>query len=75
MVDFDARVADAAPIVIVAAAPARDPAIAEREEFDAAMAANTAPALRLFLDRHPKSPWRAQAEKTLRSLSAPAEKP
>ncbi len=50
------------------AAPARPGHIAEREELDAALAAGTAAALELFIERHPNSRYRAEAETALGRL-------
>lgn len=47
---------------------ARPGHVAEREELDAALKAGTAEALLLFIDRHPHSRYRAEAEATLRQL-------
>lgn len=47
---------------------ARPGHIAEREELDAALEAGTVDALLLFIDRHPKSRYRAEAENALRRL-------
>jgi outer membrane protein assembly factor BamD (BamD/ComL family) len=47
---------------------ARPPHFAEREEIDAALKAETAEALLLFIDRHPHSRYRAEAEAALRQL-------
>lgn len=55
--------------------PARPPEIAEQEEFDAACVAGTAAALQLFIERHPQSKWRAEAEVRLRNIVQKAPKP
>lgn len=55
-------------IEIAKMAPARPGHIAEREELDAALEAGTVDALLLFIDRHPKSRYRAEAENALRRL-------
>lgn len=47
---------------------ARDGNVAIREEFDAAVAANTAAAYRLFIDRHPDHPLAADARRRLLAL-------
>lgn len=47
---------------------ARPPHFAEREEIDAALKAGTAEALLLFIDRHPRSRYRDEAEAALRQL-------
>lgn len=49
-------------------APARPGHFAEREELDAALAAGTAGALQLFIERHPKSRYRDEAEMALTRL-------
>lgn len=54
--------------VETAAAPARPGHFAEREELDAALKAGTAEALLLFIDRHPQSRYRAEAEAALRQI-------
>lgn len=56
------------PLIVVAAAPARPGHFAEREELDAALQAGTVDALLLFIDRHPNSRHRPEAEATLRRL-------
>lgn len=55
-------------IVEIAAAPARPGHFAEREELDAALKAGTSGALLLFIERHPMSRYRAEAEAALRQL-------
>lgn len=47
---------------------ARPGHVAEREELDAALKAGTAEALLLFIDRHPRSRYRTEAEAALRQL-------
>lgn len=47
---------------------ARPPHFAEREELDAALAAGTIDSLLLFIDRHPNSRYRAEADDALRRL-------
>ena len=47
-------------------APRREPHFAEREELDAALAKGTLEALLLFIERHPQSRYRLEAEKALR---------
>jgi hypothetical protein len=42
--------------------------VAIKEEFDTAMAADTIPALELFLARHPDSPWSQEARARLARL-------
>lgn len=44
---------------------ARPGEVAIKEEYDAAIAANTEKALALFIARHPKSKWTADAQKRL----------
>lgn len=55
--------------------PARDGNIAIREEFDAAVAQNTAAALELFILRHPDHPLAAEARLRLDALTARADEP
>lgn len=52
--------------------PPRPGHFAEREELDAALAAGTADALRLFLERHPESRYRPEAEAALRKIDNPS---
>lgn len=47
----------------------RDPAVAEREELDAALRACTPEAIRHFLERHPESRFRKEAEAALDTLT------
>jgi hypothetical protein len=56
------------PVFVMAAAPARPGHIAEREELDAALRAGTPEALHLFVERHPESRYRPQAENALRAI-------
>ncbi|MEL6287346.1 MAG: hypothetical protein AAFQ42_01660 [Pseudomonadota bacterium] len=49
-------------------ARARDGALAIREEYEAACAAHTAKSYRLFIGRHPDSPWTADAAERLAQL-------
>lgn len=62
-----APIPGAMPILVTMPLP-RPGHFAEREELDAALAAKTAEALRLFLDRHPQSRYRAEAEQALARL-------
>mgnify|MGYP000237462118 CR=1 FL=1 len=55
-------------IEIAKMAPARPGHFAEREELDAALKAGTADALLLFIDRHPRSRYRPEADAALRQL-------
>jgi hypothetical protein len=64
---------ETSPVVVMAAAPARPGHFAEREELDAALKAGTSEALRLFIERHPESRYRPQAETALRSLEQPPQ--
>jgi hypothetical protein len=54
------------PLRTARIAPARPGHFAEREELDDALRAGTADALRLFIDRHPESRYRGEAEEHLR---------
>lgn len=54
-------------IVPVNMPPPRPSHIAEREELDAALAKGTAEALVLFLERHPQSRYRPEAEAALQA--------
>ena len=54
-----------------AAAPARPGHFAEREELDAALKAGTTEALILFLERHPDSRYRVEAQDALHRLNPP----
>lgn len=54
-------------IVPVTMPPPRPSHIAEREELDAALAKGTAEALALFLERHPQSRYRPEAEAALQA--------
>lgn len=58
----------------IAAAPARPGHIAEREELETALARGTREAVQLFIDRHPDSRYREDAEAYLRQLSRGQEK-
>lgn len=58
-----------APFAARAIAPARDPNIAVREEYEAALAAGTAAALREFIDRHPDHALAARARRRLRKMN------
>jgi hypothetical protein len=60
--------ADRAVIILAGSPGARPGHVAEREELDAALKAGTIERLRLFIERHPQSRYRAEAEKALRSL-------
>ena len=42
--------------------------VAIKQEFDAAMAADTVEALTLFIARHPDSEWTAEARRRLETL-------
>lgn len=65
---------DTTPIVTLATVPpARPGHFAEREELDAALKAGTREALRLFIDRHPQSRYRPEAEEALRRLETPLQ--
>ena len=46
----------------------RDPEIAVREEYDAAIAAGTADALSLFIRRHPDHPLADKAQQALNEM-------
>lgn len=59
---------DGAILWKVASPPARPGHFAEREELDAAIITNTAAAFELFIERHPESRYRAEAEDRLRAL-------
>lgn len=48
--------------------------IAEREELDMALAKKTREALLLFIDRHPDSRYRPEAEAALKLLTSPSNK-
>jgi hypothetical protein len=61
---------DGRGVILASSAPARPGYMAEREELDAALQAGTIERLRLFLDRHPQSRYRAEAEKALRRQQA-----
>jgi hypothetical protein len=52
-------------VILVQAPPARPGHIAEREELDQALRIGSRSALELFLDRHPDSRYRPEAEKAL----------
>lgn len=54
-------------ILPVTMPPPRPSHIAEREELDAALSEGTVAALELFLDRHPQSRYRAEAEAALQA--------
>lgn len=56
------------PFRLATMAPRRAPHLAEREELDAALARRSADALQLFIERHPESRYRAEAEEALRKL-------
>lgn len=58
----------------IAAAPARPGHIAEREELDSALARGTREAVQLFIDRHPDSRYRSEAEEFLRQRSRSEDK-
>ena len=58
------------PSAHLAAAPARPGHIAEREELDIALKTGRLDALRLFLDRHPDSRYRAEALDALNRLKS-----
>ncbi len=49
---------------------ARPGHFAEREELDAALKANTIDALSLFIERHPESRYRPEADAALKQLDA-----
>lgn len=65
------EMAETGSALVMAAAPARPGHIAEREELDAALKAGTPEALRLFIERHPESRYRPEAESALRTLEQP----
>ncbi len=76
--DFRPFAADPAcpeAILPVTMPPPRPGHFAEREELDAALQRGTAEALREFIERHPKSRYRAEAESALRTLVAPSPSP
>lgn len=55
-------------IVVSTMPPPRPGYFAEREELDAALQAGTVDALLLFIERHPNSRYRPEAEAALRRL-------
>ncbi len=55
-------------IQMTAGNTARPGIIAVREEYDAALKANTIPAWELFIARHPESPWTVDARERLAKL-------
>jgi hypothetical protein len=55
-------------IQMTAGNTARPGIFAVREEYDAALKANTIAAWELFIARHPQSPWTADAKARLKQL-------
>jgi hypothetical protein len=62
------RIDQAGAIILTTSQVARPGHIAEREELDAALKVATAERLRLFIERHPTSRYRPEAEAALRRL-------
>jgi hypothetical protein len=68
------RLAPTAPptegLIVLATMPLpRPPHIAEREELDAALALGTRAAIEHFIERHPRSRYRPEAEAALARLT------
>ncbi|HXO67750.1 MAG TPA: hypothetical protein VN838_02200 [Bradyrhizobium sp.] len=61
--------ADEAQKAVRTTPPPRDPAVAVEEEYQLALRQGTAPALELFIARHPDSPLAEKARADLRRLS------